>query len=324
MTTLVKYDAACRAVAEAKTIDEVKDIHDKSVALQAYARQARNHDLEADAIEIRMRATRRLDQLRVDQKTTVGLNQGSRLVGPSRTRQDDRPTLAQAGIDKHLAHRARGLGALSDLDFEAAVVTARRNITSVVKAATKGKHRDIREAELGARIKALPTRRYGVVLADPAWRFEPYSRDTGMDRAPDNHYATSDLQTIIASRPALADAAVVFMWAIVPMLPEALSVLSEWGLTYRSHMVWVKNKISTGYWFRMKHEVLLVGARGDLPAPAMGTQSASVLEANVGKHSEKPVAVHEMIERLYPSLPKLEMYARSGRPGWDSWGAEAP
>ena len=47
------------------------------------------------------------------------------------------------------------------------------------------------EAELGARQRALPDKRYGVIYADPPWRFEPYSRITGMDRAAENHYPTS-------------------------------------------------------------------------------------------------------------------------------------
>jgi hypothetical protein len=74
---LVRYDAACRAIAEAVSVDEVKDIRDQAVAMAAYARQAKNRDLEADAVEIRLRATRRLDQLRRAQKETVGLNQGA-------------------------------------------------------------------------------------------------------------------------------------------------------------------------------------------------------------------------------------------------------
>src|SRR6266446_2727315 len=111
---LVRYDAACRALAEARSVDEVKDIRDKAVAMACYARQAKNRDLEADAVEIRMRATRRLDQLRQAQKETVGLNKGVLRRGLKNNPRDDRPTLESQGIDKNLAHHARVLGALSD------------------------------------------------------------------------------------------------------------------------------------------------------------------------------------------------------------------
>jgi hypothetical protein len=139
--SLVRYDAACRALADAKSVDEVKNIRDKMVAMQAYARQAKNRDLEADAVEIRMRATRRLDQLRQAQKETVGLNQGA-LPGKTGLRGnpvlDPRPTLASQGIDKNLAHEARVLGALSDEKFEQTVVNTRDKVTRAVRTVVRG------------------------------------------------------------------------------------------------------------------------------------------------------------------------------------------
>jgi hypothetical protein len=130
---LIKYDNACRAVAEAKSVDEVREIRDVSIAMKAYARQANNHELEADAIEIRMRATRRMDEMRQEQKATIGLNEGGRpKTGVSNT-PDSRPTLAEAGIDKNLAKEGRKLGSLSNSEFEEAVKAARDAISRVVK-----------------------------------------------------------------------------------------------------------------------------------------------------------------------------------------------
>jgi hypothetical protein len=127
-TELVRYDAACRALKEARRVDEVKDIRDKAVAMAAYAKQAQNHDLEADAVEIRMRATRRLDELRREQKDTVGLSAGTRGSRVKGARVDQKPTLASQGIGKSLAQQARVLGKLSDESFEAAVAEARANV----------------------------------------------------------------------------------------------------------------------------------------------------------------------------------------------------
>ena len=147
------------------------------------------------------------------------------------------------------------------------------------------------EAELGARQRALPDKRYGVILADPPWRFEPYSRVTGMDRAAENHYPTSPLAEIKAldvGSIAAADC-VLFLWATAPMLPQAIEVMEAWGFVYKTSVVWSKDRIGTGYWFRNKHEILLVGTRRHVPAPAMGTQWPSLILAPVGRHSEKPV-----------------------------------
>jgi N6-adenosine-specific RNA methylase IME4 len=147
-----------------------------------------------------------------------------------------------------------------------------------------------------------------------------------MDSAADNHYPTSELETIKARDVAsiAADDCVLFLWATAPMFPDALEVMSTWGFDYKSHFVWAKNRIGTGYWNRNKHELLLIGTRGKIPAPAMGTQAASLIEAPVGRHSEKPAVFYEIIEGYFPSLPKIELNARSRRAGWDIWGLEAP
>jgi N6-adenosine-specific RNA methylase IME4 len=147
-----------------------------------------------------------------------------------------------------------------------------------------------------------------------------------MDRAADNHYPTMpmvDLLDMEVMRVAPAENCVLFCWATVPMLEQALAWMAHYGFTYRSHCAWVKDRVGTGYWFRNAHELLLVGVKGDVPAPAPGTQFPSVIEASVGKHSEKPEAFAAMIESLFPNVAKLEMFARAPRAGWDSWGAEA-
>lgn len=164
--------------------------------------------------------------------------------------------------------------------------------------------------------------RFPVLYADPPWRFEPYSRDTGMDRAADNHYPTMTIEKIKDLPVPSLDDAVLFLWATAPMLVEALAVMEAWGFTYKSQIIWVKDRIGTGYWARNKHELLLIGTKGSIPAPLPGTQPDSAIVASVSEHSRKPEAFHEIIEKMFPGVPKLEMFARVTRNGWQPWGKE--
>jgi N6-adenosine-specific RNA methylase IME4 len=123
--------------------------------------------------------------------------------------------------------------------------------------------------------------------------------------------------------PAAPDC-VLFLWSTIPHLDVVIDIMRAWGFTYKTHNVWKKDKVGLGYWFRSIHELLLVGIRGNVPAPAMGEQFLSVIEAPRGRHSEKPDIFAEMIEKMFPTTPKIELFARKLRPGWVCWGNELP
>lgn len=242
------------------------------------------------------------------------------------------PRLSNAAHVQHLPTHWGTLYELTKLDDDAFAARIedgtinpdmeRKAISTLVKQ-TK---REARERDLGAKQQALPKKQYGVILADPEWRFEPYSRETGMDRAADNHYPTSALCNI-AARDVLsiaADDSVLYLWGVIPMLPQALSVMSAWGFDYKSAHIWGKNKIGLGYWARENCEVLLIGTRGKPPAPAPGTQRNHLIMAERSEHSAKPECFLEMIEKHFPSLPKIELNRRGpARPGWAAWGNES-
>src|SRR6516225_7936906 len=101
--------------------------------------------------------------------------------------------------------------------------------------------REKREKELAEKTKAaaerLGNKLYSAIYADPPWRFKPWSRETGMDRAAENHYPTMSIEDICALKIPAADDCVLFLWATVPMLAQALAVMQAWGFTYKSAMV---------------------------------------------------------------------------------------
>jgi N6-adenosine-specific RNA methylase IME4 len=105
-------------------------------------------------------------------------------------------------------------------------------------------------------------------------------------------------------------------------LPEALQVIATWGFEYKTHAVWVKDWIGVGFWLRNQHEILLVAARGDMPIPPPARRSSSVIVAPRREHSRKPDEAYELIERMYPEVPKIELFARNARTGWAAWGNE--
>jgi N6-adenosine-specific RNA methylase IME4 len=164
-----------------------------------------------------------------------------------------------------------------------------------------------------------------IILADPPWKYTAYDAESGMERAAEVHYPTLPTEDICAfpvASLATPDAA-LFLWCTSPHLPDALQVIGAWGFTYRTNCVWVKQSPGLGYWVRNQHEILLIAARGNMRSPPEGARPPSVITAPRRGHSEKPVAAYELIERMYPELPKIELFARNKRDGWAVWGNQA-
>ena len=163
---------------------------------------------------------------------------------------------------------------------------------------------------------------FAIVVADPPWKYRQGT--TTPDRTIEYQYETAFISEIVSHRPNTAPNAILFLWATAPLLPEALEVMVGWGFTYKTCAVWDKQKIALGYWFRIQHELLLVGIKGKVNPPAASHRIASVFREKRGGHSVKPEAVYEWIEQAFPNQTKLDMYARRQRFGWASWGNEVP
>jgi N6-adenosine-specific RNA methylase IME4 len=180
-----------------------------------------------------------------------------------------------------------------------------------------------REQELAAATvaasQALGEKVYGVIYADPPWKFVTGFTNTSVA---DNYYPCMPTEQIKTLKVPAATDCVLFLWATVPMLDQAIEVMKAWGFTYKSAVIWEKDRSGTGYWTLNTVEILLIGTRGSILAPSPGEQPPQVIKAPRGRHSEKPVAFAQMIERLYQNVPKIEMFARERRPGWDVWGNE--
>lgn len=162
-------------------------------------------------------------------------------------------------------------------------------------------------------------KKYQIIYADPPWE---YRHCASKCREISNHYPTMKLDDIKALQLPSDDNAILFLWATSPKLLEALEVMSAWGFDFRSSLVWDKEIIGMGYWFRGQHELLLVGVKGKMPPPAQSLRISSVWKERRTKHSKKPLGIRDMIAKWYPLNTKLEMFAREKTKDFDVWGNE--
>jgi N6-adenosine-specific RNA methylase IME4 len=188
----------------------------------------------------------------------------------------------------------------------------------------------------------LPAGPFDVIVADPPWLYQKAPGSKGAVNSArgtaDNHYGTltnDDIRDLPVAGIA-ADTAHLFLWVTNPgmfgnrfssITPE--DIATAWGFTYRTMLTWVKTRKDggvmeggMGWYFRGCTEHVLYATRGKAKI-ASGLRVPNVLLAPRGRHSEKPPEFFDMVDRVIPEGPRLEMFARTIRPGWDSWGDEA-
>jgi N6-adenosine-specific RNA methylase IME4 len=184
---------------------------------------------------------------------------------------------------------------------------------------------------------------FNVLLIDPPPRFENWSNISGMDRDAANHYQTMAREELMAMVPEIAKLAApdcrMYLWVTAPMVPDAIPFIDACGFTFSTEWVWGKTtldggklKQGTGHELRNVHESLYeceklyIADNSDVvPSPIPGTQPMSLILAPRDAHSRKPFVFHARIEKLFPDMPRLEMFARPPfRRGWHVWGNEVP
>lgn len=165
---------------------------------------------------------------------------------------------------------------------------------------------------------------YGVILADPPWKFRTRSEKGNGRAAP---YQTMDIDAIAALpvRDLAAKDCMLVMWTTAPFLDMSLGVLKAWGFGYSTCGTWTKltgngkPATGTGYYWRSSSELWLVGTRG-APGRARGLAIPNAIMERRREHSRKPDRLHRDLDLMYPGRPKCELFARRPFDGWDCWG----
>jgi N6-adenosine-specific RNA methylase IME4 len=171
--------------------------------------------------------------------------------------------------------------------------------------------------------------RFSTVLADPPWRFQNRTGKISPENKRLWRYPTMTVKEIcdIPVWWTLHEKAHLYLWVPNCMITDGLEVMRSWGFTYKTQIIWYKvrkdggpDRRGVGFYFRNVTEILLFGVRGKnnrtLPP---GRSRENIIVSRKREHSRKPDEQYELIEKCSRG-PYLEMFARTRRPGWESWG----
>ncbi|MEN6535689.1 MAG: MT-A70 family methyltransferase [Bryobacteraceae bacterium] len=264
------------------------------------------------------------------QAAAIMLNVGARSVERARSvlrdgAEDLKHAVEQGAV---AVSTAEAISSLPKDEQAAIVAKGEKEILAAAKD-IRARQRQVRFAEVNEKLARISegnrdvdtSRRFPILYLDPASRFK-----SGFgDRSIENHYPTMEWPEIMALPiPQLAtDVALMLCWSTVPQLANTLEAIKHWGFEYVSEWCWDKVDHGTGYWGFSQHEILLIAKRGAFPAPIPGTQPRSLYREKKTGHSAKPAWFAEQIERIWPDLPKVELFARETRPGWSTWGNQS-
>jgi len=326
-TALVKFDRAKRALAEAKSIDEVKLVRDQAEALRLYFRQQRDSlIMQNDIAEIKLRAERRAGELLAEMERSKGGRPPENCrhdVGNSEYRQ----ALDDSGIDERIAQRWQTEAQVPDEAFEQYVIETK-------SAAGELTSKDL--YKLGQRVKQAAEReqtqenvldaseivgQFRTLVIDPPWPTQKILRDVRPNQDVFDYptMTIDEIRKLPIADLAYPDGCHVYLWTTHKYLPVSFGLFKSWGVRYQCLMTWHKNVGPTPFSWMYDTEHVLFGRIGTLKLLRMGLRLG--FEARVNGHSVKPDVFYERVIEASP-MPRLELFARQERDGFKAWGNE--
>lgn len=316
------WEKAKYAIEQCRTLDEVKDIKDKASALAAYAKQAKESlEVQNNISEIKLRAERKIGEFSRELPTAKNQydNSCSNHDGESNTKTY---VLKSAGIDPAHASRYESIAAIPQEQFEEHIQETKTSGKELTTAGTlrvaQQVQREQRHEEAVSR--PLPTDKYRIIYADPPWNYG----NSGLDEYghAERHYPTMTIAELceMPIKDIAEDDSVLFMWVTSPMLKDAFPVIKSWGFEYKTSFVWDKVKHNYGYYNSVRHEFLLVCTRGSCLPDIKDKHDSVISIERSDKHSEKPEYFRKLIDSLYLSGNRIELFAREKVDGWDCYG----
>jgi N6-adenosine-specific RNA methylase IME4 len=322
-------------LAQASSVDEVKDVRDRAEALRMYAKQAGlGLDMQNQAAEVKLRAERRAGELLAEMPKHNG-----------DPRSHDVTRLSDLGIQKMESSRWQRIASLPEAAFESYIgmaLEARREVTT--SGALKLAKQTREQSDASSPLPQLPDGMFRTITADPPWQYDNKSTRG----AAEDHYGTLSIPQLTGDellpdgtnlakqvQERTHDQAHLYMWTTAGFLRDAFDVMEAWGFTYKTFLVWCKPQMGMGNYFRISSEPVLFGVKGGLGTNHKGLKNW--FEAKRGRHSAKPEAFYDDLVTPASPGPYLEMFGRCWREemlpggcrctrcrlGWEIWGNQS-
>lgn len=176
--------------------------------------------------------------------------------------------------------------------------------------------------------------KYNTIYADPPWRFQNRTGKVAPEHKRLTRYETMSIEEIkeLPVSEFAGEKAHLYLWVPNALLPEGLEVMDAWGFEYKTNIVWEKTRKDgypdgrgVGFYFRNVTELILFGIKKNSTnnrtlAPARS--QVNLIRARKREHSRKPDEIIPIIEDC-SLAPRIELFARGDREGWDMWGNQA-
>jgi N6-adenosine-specific RNA methylase IME4 len=188
---------------------------------------------------------------------------------------------------------------------------------------------------------SLPNKRYQVIYADPPWDYGgkmQYDKTTikeeniGFEKkiflsSASFKYPTLTLAQLkeLPVQTISDNDCLLFMWTTGPQMANSISLGETWGFEYKTiAFVWDKQVHNPGRYTLSQTEFVLAFKRGKFPQPRGARNIKQFISIHRSNHSSKPSEVIAGITKMFPTQPKIELFARNNYLGWDNWGLEIP
>jgi N6-adenosine-specific RNA methylase IME4 len=334
---LVRYNAMCRAIDAAHSVDEVVVIRDSAAAWAAAAKVAKNKLAEARAKSIRVRAELKAGELSAKIEKAAGPGRGKKIRHNAEC-LPKQAVLAKHGVSSEEASQWERLARLPKTDIEAALAADEppsalaivKKYGTKKKRASKESKREQSRQDNTAKLERLPPGAgleslgsiFATILIDPPWDWgdEGDADQFGRARPDYKTWSLEELRGLLVGKLAMPDAH-LYLWITNRSLPKGFDLIEHWGFRYITALTWAKPHFGMGNYFRGQTEHILFGVRGSLPLKRKDVGTIFNWPRGSMGHSSKPIEVYDLIESCSPG-PYLEMFARGGRSGWHSWGED--